>query len=178
MIRAESSKRGLRSDPLATGADGTDRSGCSEKDRSARAAGSKIPPGTKPHLAIPVLQQIVSLDGRNINAQANLGVLLFFQNQYAEAIPCLRAALELQPDLWRIEALLGISEKRRGDPKAAQNDLERAFANLTDPKIRIETGLELMELHAASSQFGKALTIALNLEELSPRNPQIPVRRV
>lgn len=105
-------------------------------------------------------------------------MLLFFQNQYAEAIPCLRAALELQPDLWRIEALLGISEKRRGDPKAAQNDLERAFANLTDPKIRIETGLELMELHAASSQFGKALTIALNLEELSPRNPQIPVRRV
>lgn len=127
----------------------------------------------KPQLAIPVLQQIVSLDGKNLNAQANLGVLLFFQNQYTVAIPHLRAALELQPDLWRIEALLGISEKRTGDPKAAQNDLERAFANLDDPKIRIEAGLELMELHAASSQFGKALTIALNLEELSPRNPQI-----
>src|ERR1051326_1550623 len=33
----------------------------------------------KPELAIPLLREVVSLDPKNINAQANLGVLLFFQ---------------------------------------------------------------------------------------------------
>src|SRR5215467_3676482 len=91
----------------------------------------------KPELAIPVLREIVSLDSGNVNGQANLGVLLFFQSDYAEAIPHMSAALQLQPDLWRVEALLGMAEKRTGNPKAAQNDLERAFSNLDDPKIRI-----------------------------------------
>ena len=81
----------------------------------------------KPQLAIPVLREIASLDPKNLNGQANLGVLLFFQANYAEATPHLRAAFEMQPDLWRIEALLGIAEKRTGNPAEAQNHLERAF---------------------------------------------------
>src|SRR5438105_3260788 len=64
----------------------------------------------KPQLAIPVLREIVSLDPKNVNAQANLGVLVFFQGNYAEAIPDMKAALQVHPDLWRIEALLGIAE--------------------------------------------------------------------
>ena len=127
----------------------------------------------KPQLATPVLRELVSLDPKNVNARGNLGVLLFFQNNYAEAIPHMRAALQLQPDLWRIAALLGIAEKRTGDPKAAQNDLERAFLNLDENKIRIEAGLELIELYSASSQLDKALPVARKLEELAPQNPQM-----
>ncbi len=126
----------------------------------------------KPQLAVPVLREIISVDPKNLNAQANLGVLLFFQGNYSEAIPHLRAALQLQSDLWRIEALLGIAEKRTGDPINAQNDLERAFSNLDDKKIQMEAGLELIELDAASGQFGKALAAAGKLEELAPQNPQ------
>lgn len=127
----------------------------------------------KPQLAIPLLREIISLDPKNPNAQGNLGVLLCFQGNYAEAIPHLRAALESQPDLWRIVALLGIAEKRTGDPKQAQNDLERAFSNLDDQKIRIQAGLELIELDSASAQFDKALSVAAKLEELSPQDRQI-----
>jgi tetratricopeptide (TPR) repeat protein len=127
----------------------------------------------KPELAIPVLREIVSLDLNNINAQANLGVLLYFQNNYAEAIPHMRAALQLQPDLWKIEALLGIAEKRTGDPLKARDDLERAFSNLDENKIRIDAGLALIELDSASAQYDKALAVVVKLEELAPQNPQI-----
>lgn len=127
----------------------------------------------KPQLAIPVLREITSLDPKNLNAQGNLGVLLFFQGDYAEAIPHMRAALQVQSDLWRIEALLGIAEKRTGDPKEAQNDLERAFSNLDDTKIRIQAGLELIELDSASAQLEKALAVAVKLEEVAPQDPQI-----
>ncbi len=127
----------------------------------------------KPELAIPVLREIVSIDPNNLNAQANLGVLLFFQNQYAEAIPPMRAALEMQPNLWRIESLLGIAEKRTGNWKGAQAHLERAFSNLDDIKIQIQAGLELVEILTTSAQFDKALSVAAKLEQLAPRNPQI-----
>lgn len=127
----------------------------------------------QPHLAIPVLRDIVSLDPKNVNAQGNLGVLLFFQNAYAEAIPHLRAALQLQPDLWRIQALLGLAEKRTGELAQAQNDLERAFSNLDEKSIQIQVGLELIELTSASAQLEKALAVAAKLQEVAPENPQI-----
>jgi tetratricopeptide (TPR) repeat protein len=127
----------------------------------------------KPQLAIPLLRKIVSIDTKNLNARANLGVLLFFQNGFAEAVPNLRAALKSQPDLWKIEALLGIAEKRTGDPANARDDLERAFPHLDEQKIRIEAGLELIELESAAAQFEKALSVAVKLEELAPQDPQI-----
>jgi tetratricopeptide (TPR) repeat protein len=127
----------------------------------------------KPQLAIPLLREIVSLDPRNVNGQANLGVLLFFQGGYSEAIPHLRSALQLQADLWRLEALLGIAEKRTGDPKQAVNDLERAFPKLDDKKFQIQAGLELIELHIRLAQLDNALSLAAKLEELAPQDPQV-----
>ncbi len=127
----------------------------------------------KPQLAIPVLREIVSLDPKNLNGQGNLGVLLFFQSSYAEAIPPMRAALQLKPDLWRIEGLLGIAEKRTGASREAQIDLERAFSNLDDKNFRIEVGLELIELDSAAAQFDKALATVTKVEELAPDNPKI-----
>jgi Tfp pilus assembly protein PilF len=127
----------------------------------------------KPQQAIPLLREIVSLDPKNVNAQANFGVLLFFQGSYAEAIPPMRAALQLHADLWRVEALLGIAEKRTGDPKNALSDLERAFSNLDDQKIQVSAGLELIELDSAAGQMEKALSVAAKLEQVAAENPQI-----
>ena len=127
----------------------------------------------KPQLAIPVLREIASLDPKNLNARANLGVLLFFDGRYAEAIPHMRAATELKPDLWRIQALLGMAERRTGERAQAATDLERAFANLDDKKIRVDAGLELIELYSAASELEKALAIAIKLQELAPENPQV-----
>lgn len=127
----------------------------------------------KPQLAIPLLRQIIELDPKNLNARANLGVLLFFQGNYPEAIPEIRAALELQPDLWKIRGLLGIAEKRTGDPAAAQADLEQAFPHLDDKNFQKQAGLELVELDSGLGEFAAALAVTEKLEEALPQDPQI-----
>ncbi len=145
----------------------------SQKIQALEQQTQKFLQDQKPQLAIPLLREIASLDPNNVNAQGNLGVLLFFQGNYAEAIPHMRTAMQLQPALWKVAALLGIAEKRTGDTKAAQSDLERAFDNLTDKKIQIQAGLELIEIHSASAQLDKALTVAARLQDLAPQDPQI-----
>lgn len=127
----------------------------------------------KPRLAIPLLRQIVSLDPKNLNAQANLGVLMYFQGDFAGSIPELRAALQLQPSLSRVRGLLGIAEKRTGDLSSAQSDLEQAFPSIDDAKFMKQVGLELIEVYAAASQFGKALAVTVRLEDAAPQDPQI-----
>ena len=107
-------------------------------------------------LASAELRAIIALDPNNVDARGNLGVMLFFQGDYADAIPQLRAALRLQPDLWKIEALLGMSEKRTSDPQAALDDLEKAFPKLQDEKIRIEAGMELIEIYNGTGDLDKA----------------------
>jgi tetratricopeptide (TPR) repeat protein len=100
----------------------------------------------KPEAAIPEFRAVVALDPSNIDARGNLGVLLFFQGNYTAAIPELRETLRLKPDLWKIQALLGMGERRTGDNAGAHTDLETSFPELTEPKVRLEAGMELIEL--------------------------------
>ncbi len=127
----------------------------------------------KPNLAIPIFRQIIVLDPQNVDAQANLGVLLFFQGDYPEAITRIRAALQLEPKLWKVQALLGIAEKRTGNFVAARSDLEQSLPSLEDAKIRKEAGLELIEIASASGELDRAATIIAMLEEAAPADPQI-----
>jgi Tfp pilus assembly protein PilF len=127
----------------------------------------------KPQLAIPIFRQIISLDPQNVNARGNLGVLLYFQNNYPEAITEMRAALQLDPQLWRIRALLGIAEKRTGDIATAQSDLEQSFARVDDVKIEKEAGLELIEIAMTSGDLNSAASVVSKLEEVAPQDPQI-----
>jgi len=127
----------------------------------------------KPQLAIPIFRQIISLDPQDVDARGNLGVLLFFQNNYAEAITEMRAALQLNQQLWRIQALLGTAEMRTGDLAAAQSDLEQAFPNLDDAKIQKQAGLELIEIASAFGDLDQAAKIVAQLEKIAPQDPQI-----
>ncbi len=90
----------------------------------------------RPDLAIPELQALVSLEPRNLDAQANLGVLLFFQGDYVKAEPHLRAALEMQPNLTKIQALLGMAEKRTGQIANARTHLENIVCRRRRNKIK------------------------------------------
>jgi tetratricopeptide (TPR) repeat protein len=127
----------------------------------------------RPDLAIPELQALVSLQPRNLDAQANLGVLLFFQGDYVKAEPHLRAALEMQPDLTKIQALLGMAEKRTGDSANARTHLEAAFAAVDEPKLKVQIGMELVELYTASQDLAKASGVVNTMRQADPANPAV-----
>lgn len=127
----------------------------------------------RPDLAAPEFKAIVDLEPDNVDARGNLGVLLFFEGKYADAVPQLREALKLSPDLPKIQALLGIAEKSTGDLTAARVDLETAFPKVQDQKIRVQTGMELVEVDSAMGDLGKAAEIVNALRQLEPTDEAI-----
>jgi tetratricopeptide (TPR) repeat protein len=122
----------------------------------------------RPDLAIPELKAVVALDPKNLDARANLGVLLFFRGEYADAAPQLRAALKLQPDLWKIQALLGMSEERLGQQTEGRQDLETAFPHLEDEKIKMEVGHALIDSYTSTGDLAQAATVVSALLKLEP----------
>jgi tetratricopeptide (TPR) repeat protein len=127
----------------------------------------------KPELAVPEFKAILAIDPKNVDAHGNLGAILYFQGAYAEAVPQLRAAVKLRPTLWKTQALLGIGEKRTGDIETARVDLEKAFANLTDEKVRIDAGMELIEIESNAGDLDKAAATVGVLRRLDPTNSAI-----
>src|SRR5579875_919102 len=127
----------------------------------------------QPKLAIPELKAVVRLDPNNLDAEANLGVLLYFQGDYAGANQALRKALALHPDIPKLQALLGMSEERSGDPQSAVKDLAAAFPQLRDQKIQMEAGMSLIHLYQAHDRLAEATNIVRQLQTLQPKNPQL-----
>jgi tetratricopeptide (TPR) repeat protein len=127
----------------------------------------------KPDLAAGEFNAILKLDANNVDAHANLGVAFFFKGDYAKAAPQLRTAVKLRPSLWKIQALLGLSEKRLGQTSAAQTDLEQSFPQLQEEKLRIQTGMELIEIYYAAGHLDKAAGVAAILRQLAPTDIDI-----
>jgi Flp pilus assembly protein TadD len=113
----------------------------------------------RPELAIRGFQQIILLDPNNVSARGNLGLLLFFSGNYSDAAPELRTALTLEPDLWNIQALLGMCERRIGAESDGRKDLETAFPHLQQDKIRNRAGKELMAIYSSTGELDKAQAI-------------------
>jgi len=127
----------------------------------------------QPDLAIPELESLLVLDPNNIEAHGNLGVLLFFKGDYARAIPHLRTAVNAQPTLTRIQALLGIAERDTGDLAAARTDLETAFPLIQDSKLHTQVGMQLVELYTESGDLDKCTSMLAQLRRSDPENPEI-----
>jgi Flp pilus assembly protein TadD len=124
----------------------------------------------RPDLAAPEFKAILAIDPNNVDAHGNLGAVLFFRGAYADAVPQLRAAVKLRPTLWKTQALLGIAEKRTGNIDGARRDLEKAFPNLTETKIRTDTGMELIEIYSSTGDLDKAAVTVSTLRKQDPTN--------
>jgi tetratricopeptide (TPR) repeat protein len=127
----------------------------------------------RPDLALPELRAVIALDPNNVAARGNLGVLLFFRGDYAGAASQLRAALQLKPDLWKLQALLGLSEQRLGKQSESRADLETAFPHLREEKFKIEVGNALIDSYTSTGDLDNAATVASALLKLEPTNAQL-----
>ncbi len=126
-----------------------------------------------PELAVGEYIAILKLDPNNVDAQGNMGVALYFQGDYAKAVPHLRAAIKQRPNLPRIQVLLGMSERRLGQVAAAKTDLEKSLQQVKDPKLLIQAGLELIEIYYAEGSLDKAAALVGSLRQLAPENTDI-----
>ena len=132
----------------------------------------------QPALAIPEFQAAIAIDPENVDAQANLGVLLFFQGKAADSIPHFRAALgtrqdERQPGLAKIQGLLGMAEIRTLNFADARRDMEAAFPVVQDPRFQIQLGLELVGLDTESGDLEKAAAVIAQLLKVAPDSPEV-----
>jgi tetratricopeptide (TPR) repeat protein len=128
---------------------------------------------SRPDDAVREFNTILQLDPNNVDARGNLGVTLYFKGDYTKAVPQLRAALKSRPNLWKIQALLGMSEKRSGQIALALVDLEKAFPQVQEEKLRIQVGMELIEIYYSASQLEKAAAVAGALRQIAPENTDI-----
>ncbi len=127
----------------------------------------------QPAKAIPEFEALVAAQPDNLDAQANLGVLLYFQARYPEAKEHLHKAIQINPGLPKIQALLGLCEYQLGQLDAARADMSAALGNLSEPKFRKEVGLKLVEVETAQQDLAAASVTIAKLREQSPTDPDI-----
>jgi len=127
----------------------------------------------RPDLAIPEFTAVLTADPQNLDAQANLGVLLFFAGKPNEAEPHLRAALAINPSLAKLRMLLGTCEHRQGHLGDARRDITAALPQITDPKVRQQAGLEIIEIDTALNDMPAAADLATQLKKDFPKDPEV-----
>ena len=122
----------------------------------------------RPDLAIPEFAAVVAADPNNLDAQANLGVLLFFAGKPEEAEPHLRAALAIDPSLAKLRMLLGTCEHHQGHLEDARRDISAALPQITDPKVRQQAGLEIIEIDTSLNDLTRRRNRSRPTEERLP----------
>jgi tetratricopeptide (TPR) repeat protein len=125
-----------------------------------------------PNSAAKEFGAVLAFDPKNAAANANLGVIAFSQRDYPNAAQYLRKALASDPSLVKTQALLGICEKRLGDP-SARALLEKSFPKLKDKSMRLQVGLELAALYDQQGDPGATASVMRSLVDLDPDNVDV-----
>jgi tetratricopeptide (TPR) repeat protein len=124
--------------------------------------------------AVKEFEAVLALDPKNAEANANLGVIAFSQRDYRNASQYLRKALARDPSLVKTQALLGICERRLGDP-SAQALLEKSFPKLQnkDKPLQLQVGVELASLYDQEGDPGATACVMRSLVDLDPDNVDV-----
>ena len=128
----------------------------------------------QPAQAVTEFRAVLQSDPNNIDATANLGVLLYFNHDYAAAEPLLTRAVAAQP-ISKLQALLGLAQRRNGHPDLARVTLTSALPGVANDQVSIfrEVGLELIELDTAADDLPAAAAVAAQLRTRLPEDPGV-----
>jgi tetratricopeptide (TPR) repeat protein len=137
-----------------------------QRAEQARKAGQN-------EIAIKEFREILRLNPGNAEAHANLGVIAYTSNNYAEAENEFRAALHLRPSLWSAKAFLGMCEVRLGHSRQAKPLLAESFGHIEDTQLKSQTGMDLISIYGRDKEFAQALEILQVLERGHPNDPNL-----
>jgi Tfp pilus assembly protein PilF len=115
---------------------------------------------------------VIKLDPKNPGAHTGVGILAMGRGDWHTASAEFHWALAAQPSFTKALALLGICQKRMGDP-SARASLEKAFQKLEEKSLRVQTGMELSGLYEQQADMEAAASLMQNLVALDPENPDI-----
>jgi len=104
---------------------------------------------------------------------AGLGLIYYQQRKFAAAVPALRQAIKLNPNLPRTDILLALCLSELGQYKEALPGLGKAFKQTADDPLRRLAGLQLQRAYTQLEQDAKAAEIALQLTRLYPTDPEV-----
>ena len=109
----------------------------------------------------------LTLDPKNPEAHTNLGIIAFFRGDCEAASANLREALSVNPSLANAQAVLGVCLMRSGDP-AATALLDKSFPRLTEPKLRMLAGMQLIGIYEQRGELDHAAPVVAALVDTDP----------
>jgi tetratricopeptide (TPR) repeat protein len=104
---------------------------------------------------------------------SNLGLIYFQEKKFDQAVPALRQALKLKPNLPKTATLLAMSMSELGHYGEALTGLEKGFHQSTDPAFKRMCGLQLLRAYSGLQRDSKAVEVALDLDRLYPNDPEV-----
>jgi tetratricopeptide (TPR) repeat protein len=116
-----------------------------------------------------LFQAVLKLDPGNVEAEANLGVMAFFHGDCAGAEPYFRGAIKGDAALTKMKALLSVCEMKLGQARA-QADMESAYKELHDAKLKARLGIELANLYYERGDLERTARVLQQLLDMQPDN--------
>lgn len=104
---------------------------------------------------------------------ATLGALLFQVGDFAGCLREMQQARQIKPSLPHLDDLIAMSNAELGHYDIAVAPLEQTFHSAEEAAIKRQSGLELERTYTALGKDAKAVAVALELQELFPKDPEI-----
>ena len=123
--------------------------------------------------AARAFEQLKALSPDVAEVHAQLGFIYFQQGRFQESVGSLERALALKGDLPNLPLLLGMAKSELGRHKEALPDLEKGFKTTTDSALRRMAGLELQRAYTGLQRHADAVSIALTMTRLYPKDPEV-----
>jgi tetratricopeptide (TPR) repeat protein len=102
-----------------------------------------------------------------------LGMVYFKEGKFESSTKELRRALQLNPQLPRVDSLLAMALSERGEYREAVPGLEKGFHQTADKELRRMCGLRLERAYTSLQSDTKAVQTAIELRQAYPDDPEV-----
>jgi predicted Zn-dependent protease len=123
--------------------------------------------------ATVALEKLSSLTPNVAQVHANLGLVLYMQNRYAQAIHAFQEAAMLDPALPNVGIMLGLCFTETGQYQDAVKLLGPAFRPSANEQMRRVVGLDLLRAYRGLQDYHRANNISAELLRLYPDDAEV-----